>query len=166
MPVPRGTSGLEIAPNGAGVETQGMQDRLGDLRRQRELVAEHLRWLDGEIAAATPAPLPAPTTAPAPLPALTNAAAAAPIPAIPAPPPPPPLAATPATSPASAPQAALPDVDARSIKEQTQRGCLLYVVVGSLVLVGAAWLLVSLSRGSYAQDHRKTPPAAERPSWP
>ena len=38
-----------------------MSDRLDDLRRQRALVAEHLAWLDREIAAAQPAaPKPAP----------------------------------------------------------------------------------------------------------
>jgi hypothetical protein len=45
-----------------------MSDRLDDLRRQRALVAEHLAWLDREIAAAqaaAPKPaLPAPATAP------------------------------------------------------------------------------------------------------
>lgn len=58
-----------------------MPDRLAELKRQRALVAEHLQWLDREIAAAdssavTPAdPTPKPLVAaplPAPLPAETE----------------------------------------------------------------------------------------------
>ncbi|MBC8011546.1 MAG: hypothetical protein H7067_15785 [Burkholderiales bacterium] len=40
-------------------------DRLDALRRQRALVAQHLAWLDSEIAAVSPAP--ASATPPAPL---------------------------------------------------------------------------------------------------
>lgn len=46
-----------------------MSDRLTELNRQRALLAEHLAWIDREIAAArgeAPAPVPAPPPPPVP----------------------------------------------------------------------------------------------------
>lgn len=43
-----------------------MSDRLQQLRRQRAVVAEHLAWLDGEIAQAQQTPALNPAEAPAP----------------------------------------------------------------------------------------------------
>ena len=57
-------------------------NRLNDLRRQRELVAEQLAWIDREIAAAGGLPTTTPATAVPPPPALrlVTPAAAVPIP--------------------------------------------------------------------------------------
>lgn len=54
-----------------------MPDRLDDLRRQRELVRQHLAWLDAEIARDR-SPAGVPTSDSAPLPEAAPRAAAAP----------------------------------------------------------------------------------------
>lgn len=96
-------------------------DRLSQLRRQRELIRQHLAWLDSEIAAAShtsPSPTPSPTDgADAPAqPASSSTDAAAPLP----------LAAD--SSNASGEDAAplIPDPDPGSVHNEVRRGCLIY----------------------------------------
>ncbi len=124
-------------------------DRLDALRRQRTLVAQHLAWLDAEIAAADGAAGPAREDEPQPV----APEAAAPVIARrpPALPPQPPKNAGPAT-PASSDEEKLAVANARAnaILEEyavtdrfdpaaTRRGCLLFAV--AVFLFGVAGLL-------------------------
>src|SRR3954470_22363220 len=81
---------LRVAQSGGTLDRFGdMPDRLAELRRQRALIAEHLAWLDRQIAeaggssvpAAQPALQPTPTPAtplgPTPLPKVEPAAVVA-----------------------------------------------------------------------------------------
>jgi hypothetical protein len=102
--------------------------RLNELRRQRELVAEHLAWIDREIASAAggAAAPPAPAAQPAPAPV------AAPQPALRlVTPRPQAVAFTPAalpTGPAPDPDALLDEfrVPPDTLKTDVRKGCLLY----------------------------------------
>ena len=121
-----------------------MQDRLAELRRQRALVAEHLAWLDREIAAAegkpSPAPLPAPTPTPAPTATEILAKVAEPAPALP------PVAS-------DHPDAALlPEPQPTDIKNDVRRGCLLYFALASLAVVAGTGLLVWAARSPWFRE--------------
>ena len=105
-------------------------DRLQQLRRQRELVAEQLAWLDREIAAVAGAPAPAPPAPPPPAPASPPVR-----PAVVAPP-----ASSLAPAPAPARDVSLPAdptasadvlleeyrVAPDTLKSDVKKGCLLY----------------------------------------
>ncbi|HQF39291.1 MAG TPA: hypothetical protein PK322_09265 [Opitutaceae bacterium] len=121
-----------------------MQDRLAELRRQRALVAEHLVWLDREIAEtegkASPAPLPAPT----PPPALTAAAVLAKAAEIP------PAVAAGASDQPDAPL--LPEPQPTDIKNDVRRGCLLYFALASLAVVAGTGLLVWAARSPWFRE--------------
>lgn len=124
-----------------------MQDRLAELRRQRALVAEHLVWLDREIAAAegkpTPAPLPALPPPPAPTAAEILARAAEPTPAL-----------APVAS--DQPEASLlPEHQPADIKNDVRRGCLLYFALASAAVIAIGGLLVWAS-----QVYKKSNPPA------
>ncbi len=97
---------------------------LDELRRQRRMIADHLAWLDREIAArqATGA---TPVAAPAPLAAAPSAD---------------PLEGRP--SPAD-PDAILEQyrVAPTNVTRDVRRGCLLYFVLGSVLLAALVWLL-------------------------
>ena len=123
-----------------------MQDRLAELRRQRALVAEHLVWLDREIAEtegkSSPAPLPAPT----PPPALTAAAVLAKAAEIP------PAVAAGASDQPDAPL--LPEPQPTDIKNDVRRGCLLGFGFSSLLATlprqgGGSALPVDPALGEY-----------------
>lgn len=98
----------------------GMEDRPEELRRQREFVAAHLRWLDEVIARTEardrPATIPAPRESAAPV----------------AVPPPLPAAAQPASA-----EPVLPEIDPGSIRNEIRRGCLIYAI-GAAVLLAAS----------------------------
>ncbi len=119
-----------------------MSDRLAELRRQRALIQEHLEWLDREIGAhSTSAGSPAQPESPPP-------AVCAPVPL---------TAPRPAPSPATPPPAlsdreldALLDpyrTTTASVQKDVRKGCLLYFVIGMLLLalgvVALAFLLRS-----------------------
>lgn len=145
-----------------------MPDRVAELRRQRALIAEHLAWLDRELAATAPSPQPANT------PAATQAAIPAPAPiSVGNPPPPvappkPPLdpsailaaAAAPKVAPAPEPDPhahLLPERPSADIKQDVRLGCLLYVVLGAVGVVGFCALIYWGSQ-KYKASHPKTPP--------
>ncbi|MBK8475784.1 MAG: hypothetical protein IPL39_05580 [Opitutaceae bacterium] len=147
-----------------------MPDRLADLRRQRALIAEHLAWLDREIAttapaqpaAVLPAPYPASIAPPAP------AVSAAPLSSAPA------FAGTSATPPTSAPTIVggfrvaahsplpspqpetlpetLPETDPANIRDNVRRGCFLYVALAALLVVLGGALLVWAGRAQKAKN--------------
>ena len=110
-----------------------MSDRLDEFRRQRDLLREHLDWLEQEIAALEGTPAPAFRPAPAPRPSYTER-------------PPPPLEA----------RAPVSDLDAEailaeyrqpsvSIQKQAKFGCLLYFALALVVMaafVTAVYLFV------------------------
>lgn len=142
-----------------------MSDRLAELQRQRALIAEHLAWLDREIAAASPAsspPTEQPTdsgavTAPSPSPAPLDPAAII-------------AAATAAKSaaPSPAPHSAEDELAAKhlptkrqpaDIQQDVRRGCLLYFSIAALLVIGLCALLVWVSR-AYNKSH---PPAPAQP---
>ena len=142
-----------------------MPDRLAELRRQRALIAEHLAWLDREIAAAGPAS----TSSPEPPTASVPEAASAPSPAGLAP------AAIPAAAttakpgaPATVGHAAEDDIATKhlptkrqpaDIQQDVRRGCLLYFSIAALLVIGLCALLVWVSR-VYNKSH---PPAPAQP---
>ena len=135
-----------------------MPDRLAEIRRQRALVAEHLAWLDREIAAAAPASAApvaptAPAVVPAPIAPLDPAAI---------------LAAATAAKPAAQISAApsieddiaekhLPRRQPDSIQQDVRRGCLLYFAIAALLVIGLCALLVWVSR-AYNKSHPPAPP--------
>jgi hypothetical protein len=115
----------------------GMDDPSGELRRQRELIAAHLRWLDEQIAR-TPGPPPIHPVIPAASP-------------IPAGPPTPPLGQT-RTPPVSVveqapnPEIAIPEIDPGSVRNEVRRGCFIYVAIASLLLIVSVALAVWIAR--------------------
>lgn len=90
-----------------------MSGRIDKLLRQRELVREHLRWLDDEIAAAHPADQP-------------SAAAHPPAAATDTAPPRSLFAATATPAESSAIESALPEPDSPNLHSEVRNGCLLY----------------------------------------
>ena len=125
-----------------------MQDRLAELRRQRALVAEHLAWLDRELAAAAPEPIPGPV-----LPA-SGAAATSAVPSVPA-------------DPAAADSAGEPPLaqpDPADIKSDVRRGCFLYFAAAVFLGLVGVGLIIWLSQ-EYKERHPPKPPA-EAPAQP
>jgi len=117
-----------------------MDDPNGELRRQRDLVAAHLRWLDEQIARApgtAPAPLPAPPTPPA-MPASPPHLVATETPKSSA------THVAASTTSASLPEIALPEIDPGSIRNEVRRGCFVYVAIVTLLLAlsiaAAVWI--------------------------
>lgn len=118
-----------------------MPDRLDELRRQRALVADHLAWLDREIAGATPPTEERAPLDPAPLP-LSAAKATVSTRA---------YAGSPANSSATPSAPADPDsilaeyrVEPKSVRQDVRKGCFLYFALAFILLfaaVGALWLL-------------------------
>lgn len=116
-----------------------MDDPTGELRRQRELVAAHLRWLDEQIARNSGLP-PRPPSAPAV--AIST-------------PQPPPVGAMASTSPpqgspaaaAQFPEIVLPEIDPGSIRNEVRRGCLIYVIIATVLLAASVGVAVWISRG-------------------
>lgn len=107
-----------------------MEDRLGDLRRQRESVVGHLRWLDQEIAraaqtqsASAPPPASIPVIAPVPLR---------------------PQEAAPPADHRVLPELVMPEIDPSSIRSDVRRGCFIYVAIVSVLIAAslslALWL--------------------------
>lgn len=125
-----------------------MQDRLAELRRQRALVAEHLAWLDREIAA-VPAVVPAVPAQPTPAPAPASAAIPIGNP-LPAASQPEPSAATPADA------LPLPEAKPAEIKDDVRRGCLLYFALASLFAITVIALLIWASQ-AYKKSHPPKP---------
>lgn len=145
-----------------------MPDRVAELRRQRTLIAEHLAWLDRELAAAAPSPQPAGTPAAAQPVSQAPAPVSVSIPPPPVAPPQPPLdpsailaaATAPKTPPPPAPDPhahLLPERPPADIKQDVRLGCLLYVVLATVVLVGFCALIYWGSQ-KYKASHPKTPP--------
>jgi hypothetical protein len=108
-----------------------MSDRPAELRRQRALIAEHLAWLDREIARATPAASPAPDS-PAPT--------TPPLPSAPAPLPPPPELKNLEAD-------AILDryrTEERSLKDDVRKGCFLYCAAAVVLLaLGVAAIYIA-----------------------
>jgi hypothetical protein len=146
-----------------------MQDRLGDLRRQREMIAGHLRWLDRAIAEcegtekdSAPSSLLSPPAAVVPIAATSPHPGSAATPDAPfqvvsdagtaVPPPQSPVAAVIA--------AELPSIDPGQVKTRTRWGCFFYMLLAALALAGGTWLLISLSRCSALRS--PTPAHAEQ----
>lgn len=122
-----------------------MQDRLAELRRQRALVAEHLVWLDREIADAEGKPAPAPLPALTPSPALSAAAEI--------------VAKTPGPAPAVPPvardqpdAALLPEPQPADIKNDVRRGCLLYFALASVAVVAGTAFLIWAARSPWFRE--------------
>lgn len=114
-----------------------MEFREEELRRQREIVAAHLRWLDQEIARGQPA---------APAKALAPQSPAPPI----APPPQPSFASRPTEVTPSAqarvlPELAVPELDSGSIRNDVRRGCMIYVVIVSVLIAASLGLALWLA---------------------
>lgn len=111
--------------------TVRVPDRLAELRRQRQLMQEHLAWLDREIAAAGSPPAdPAPIAEPAANPAISQ----------PAP--------TPASGPDEA-DALLRQYTAspESLQKDVRKGCFLYFALASLAVIAlVAVLYFALSK--------------------
>jgi len=133
-----------------------MQDRLGDLRRQRELVAEHLRWLDREIAreSAVSGQPNTPTAAPiAPLsPTIPISKSESVSPAVAAVPSPGSTIATTAPFAAVVPGHDLPAIDPNAVKSRTSWGCFFYILIAAVVLAGGTWALVWLARSTWSKE--------------
>jgi hypothetical protein len=117
-----------------------MSDRLAELRRQRALIAEHLAWLDREIAAAEKS---SPTGVASPVSVGALPVSGAPkIVELPARPAAAPIhVATPMTPVASVTENQADEILGQyrvaptALKEDLRKGCLLYFV-GALVLLG------------------------------
>jgi len=100
-----------------------MTPRMEQLKRQRALLHEHLRWLESEIAAETSAVL------------TVRPAAAAPAPSIAPQPTTAPDHADLATASApNAPAAEVPEADVRGIHSEVRSGCLLYFAIAFVAL--------------------------------
>jgi hypothetical protein len=110
-----------------------VSDRSEELRRQRELVREHLAWLDREIAAAEGSTLPQ-ERAPLSPPRIV-----------------PPSYSSPAQPEPADAEAILSEFrqDTTSITSDTRRGCILYVVaaLGVLALIVTAMFFYIRSHG-------------------
>ncbi|MFT3828428.1 MAG: hypothetical protein QM691_01855 [Opitutaceae bacterium] len=126
-----------------------MQDRLAELRRQRALVAEHLAWLDRELAAAAPAEAASPSSENKPRPASDLAA---PPPGLPAGP----LAPADNPPPDSTPHAALPEAKPAEIRSDVRRGCFLYFAIATLLGLAGVALIIWLSQ-AYKKSHPPKP---------
>jgi hypothetical protein len=128
-----------------------MPDRLAELRRQRALIADHLAWLDREIAAAAvpiQPPVPPSSTILEP-------------PAQPFAPKPPlePAAILTAAKPSPAPTAVLPETDSHAhllpehqpadVKQDVRRGCFLYFALAAVAVIGGTGLLVWAARSAW-----------------
>ena len=140
-----------------------MPDRLAELRRQRAHIADHLAWLDREIASA------AATIQPQ-----ESSAATAPSAAFPEPTPQPfapkppldPAAILAVAKPSPATAAVRPDTDAHAhllpehqpadVKQDVRRGCFLYFGLASLLVVVGCALLVWASQ-VYKKSHPPKP---------
>jgi len=130
-----------------------MPDRLAELQRQRALVAEHLAWLDREIATASPTAEASsvPTANPLDPAAILAAASAA------------------KTAPEKTPETTSecddeiaakhlpPERQTADIQQDVRRGCLLYFALAALLVIGLCALLVWVSR-SYSKSHPPVPP--------
>ncbi|HLP26775.1 MAG TPA: hypothetical protein VK477_13925 [Acidobacteriota bacterium] len=132
-----------------------MQDRLAELRRQRTLVAEHLAWIDREIAAATPA------ESPAQLP--TDISRTAPTPAVPAIlGVPQPVAATSplplgdASAAGAVPLPSLPETKPAEIQSDVRRGCFIYFALATFLGLAGVALIIWLSQ-EYKKSHPPKP---------
>ncbi len=138
-----------------------MQDRLAELRRQRALIAEHLAWLDREIAAGGTAPVA--TTAAPTTPVVKSA------------PPPPAIDPAAILAKAAEPQTAvtppatdgphtdlLPEHRPADIKSDVRRGCFLYLALATLAVIVFGGLLVWASR-AYKHSQQQ-PPRNEQPT--
>jgi hypothetical protein len=122
-----------------------MKSRLEALLRQRELLREHVQWLDEEIAAerarvsaaapATSTVRPLPTPAPQPTVAsATPAIATAPLPA---------------------------EADVKGLHNEVRRGCFVYLSIAT-VLLAALVAFIYWKYGSHADDvHEPAPPTTE-----
>jgi len=133
-----------------------MPDRLAEIRRQRALVAEHLAWLDREIAAAAPAtaaPVAPTTTAVVPAPIAPPATAPSPLdPAA--------ILAQVAGSKSGPLPAAVADPDAHpvpehqpaDIKNDVRRGCLLYFALASVAVVAGTAFLIWAARSPWFRE--------------
>ncbi|HUG10328.1 MAG TPA: hypothetical protein VMM36_04910 [Opitutaceae bacterium] len=113
-----------------------MEDPNGELRRQRELVAAHLRWLDEQIARSPGQSSPAAIPLVPPPPVSTSK---------PMPPPHVPVGAIPApVASGSIPELVLPEIDPGSIRNEVRRGCFIYVIIVTLLLAAsiavAVWI--------------------------
>ncbi len=132
-----------------------MPDRLAELRRQRALVAEHLAWLDREIAAAAPSPVgafppPSPRPAVAPPPSLDPAAILA-------------AAAAPPSAPVAEPDPLahlVPERPPAAIKQDVRLGCFLYLFLATVGLVGFCALIYWGSQ-KYKASHPRAEPTHE-----
>ncbi|HEY5550584.1 MAG TPA: hypothetical protein VIK52_01750 [Opitutaceae bacterium] len=114
-----------------------MDDPTGELRRQRELVAAHLRWLDEQIAHTRGAPSPPPPLPPAASVPLAQPPPSAAMASVPTPQVSPALDAS-----AALPDIALPEIDPGSIRNEVRRGCFLYVIIASVLLAASVAVAV------------------------
>lgn len=97
-----------------------MDDPTGELRRQRELVAAHLRWLDDQIARASGQQTKPPATE---------------------------EAATPDPSaPVEEVAIVLPEIDPGSVRSEVRRGCFIYVIGVTLLLAAGLAVAVWVAR--------------------
>jgi hypothetical protein len=113
-----------------------MEDSNGELRRQRELVAAHLRWLDEQIARSSGQLLPVAIPAAPPPPIATPVSVT-----------PPPLSTGTIPLPAASavlPDIAIPEIDPGSIRNEVRRGCFIYVIIVTVLLAAsiavAVWI--------------------------
>lgn len=121
-----------------------MQDRLAELRRQRALIADHLAWLDRELATTIAQTGDgAPPTLEATVPQAVAKGA-------------PDQSEKSAATVASAAEAQLPESDTGEIKDDVRRGCLLYFTVASLLVILVGALLIWASQ-SYKKSHPPKP---------
>ena len=112
-----------------------MEDPTGELRRQRDLIAAHLRWLDEQIARS-----PGVSPPPASIPLVPSSPVAA---SIPLQPPHLPAGRTPAeVAPASIHEVVLPEIDAGSIRNEVRRGCFIYVIIVTVLLAASVAVAV------------------------
>jgi hypothetical protein len=122
-----------------------MPDRLAELRRQRALIADHLAWLDREIAASAPSstfpkPTPQPFAPKPPLP-LDPAAILAAVNSSPAP------TAVPPDTEAHA--LLLPEHQPAEVKQDVRRGCFLYFALAAVAVIGGTGLMVWAARSDW-----------------
>jgi hypothetical protein len=139
-----------------------MPERLAELRRQRALIAEHLAWLDREIATSSSASaVPAAAT---PAPAALDPGAM--------------LAADAAAKGTASAKPSSPSVEDElaakhlppprqqgDIRQDVRRGCLLYFGIAAFLVAGLCALLIWVSN-IYSKSHPPIPkpvPIEERP---
>jgi len=149
-----------------------MPDRLAELRRQRALIAEHLAWLDREIAtAAANAAEQASTTEPNTAAVLVEPSASASFVPLTAPAAPPldaaavlasikadgaekPTATGPTDSLTTKTElgAPAPDKDQRDVRTETRKGCFLYLLIASAATALGVWLLIWASHSAWVKE--------------